>query len=319
MGRHRRASAATHDPGSPTTDSTTVPAPRARHRGRPRGGRAPAPLRTGLLSVSAVMAMGTVAAASGLLPAPDGMYVEGFHGPGDRVPVDGLPVPSGPGAPGRANTPGADTVRPTDPAWRGADRPPATSPSPDRSGPAPARPDGDAPSDRQPDVTATDDERTDSRTDASSPPGQSAPAPGGATSTSPSAPPDRVNRAESAEAEVVRLVNRERARVGCRPLDADTELARLAGSHSRKMALEDFFSHIAPDGSTPWDRAAARGIENLAAENIARGQRDATTVVESWMASSQHRANILDCDYTTLGVGVHFGPGGPWWTQNFGY
>jgi uncharacterized protein YkwD len=42
-------------------------------------------------------------------------------------------------------------------------------------------------------------------------------------------------------------------------------------------------------------------------------------VVEAWMNSPGHRANILNPDFKTLGVGVHFGPGGPWWTQDFGY
>jgi uncharacterized protein YkwD len=41
--------------------------------------------------------------------------------------------------------------------------------------------------------------------------------------------------------------------------------------------------------------------------------------MEAWMNSPGHRANILNCEFTTLGVGVHFGPGGPWWTQDFGY
>ncbi|MFE0739551.1 CAP domain-containing protein, partial [Streptomyces sp. NPDC058855] len=51
----------------------------------------------------------------------------------------------------------------------------------------------------------------------------------------------------------------------------------------------------------------------------ARGQTDAAAVMEAWMNSPGHKANILNCDFKTLGVGVHFGSGGPWWTQDFGY
>ncbi|MEU7074943.1 CAP domain-containing protein, partial [Streptomyces narbonensis] len=79
-----------------------------------------------------------------------------------------------------------------------------------------------------------------------------------------------------------------------------------------------FFDHTDPDGDTPWARAEQAGVTGLAGENIARGQADAAAVMESWMNSDGHRANILNCDFTTLGVGVHFGDGGPWWTQDFG-
>ena len=52
-------------------------------------------------------------------------------------------------------------------------------------------------------------------------------------------------------------------------------------------------------------------------ENIASGQPSATAVMGSWMRSPGHRANILDCSLTRLGVGMATGPGGPWWTQLF--
>ncbi|PRH77928.1 SCP-like extracellular, partial [Streptomyces solincola] len=136
----------------------------------------------------------------------------------------------------------------------------------------------------------------------------------------PSAPPSAdTSREQAAAAAVLKLVNDERAKVGCRPLTASGKLDSLAGAHSRDMAARGYFSHTDPDGRTPWDRASAAGVSGLAAENIARGQADAAAVMESWMNSEGHRANILNCDYTTLGVGVQFGSGGPWWTQNFGF
>ena len=61
------------------------------------------------------------------------------------------------------------------------------------------------------------------------------------------------------------------------------------------------------------------GLSGLAAENIARGQGDATSVMKAWMNSPGHRANILNCEYRTLGVGMYDAVGGPWWTQDFGF
>lgn len=123
-----------------------------------------------------------------------------------------------------------------------------------------------------------------------------------------------------AEADVLSLVNDEREDAGCKPVKADRDLTDLAGDFSRDMAVQGFFSHIAPDGSSPWDRADDLGILELGGENIARGQKDAEDVMEAWMDSPGHKANILNCSYRTLGVGAYLtGDDGPWWTQNFGY
>ncbi len=115
------------------------------------------------------------------------------------------------------------------------------------------------------------------------------------------------------------LVNQERAKAGCGPVAASEPLDALAGAFSDDMARRGFFAHTDPDGKSPWDRAAKRGVKNLGGENIARGQADAKAVMDTWMHSPGHKANILNCDYKKLGVGVHFGPGGPWWTQDFGF
>ncbi|WP_328707348.1 CAP domain-containing protein [Streptomyces mexicanus] len=115
------------------------------------------------------------------------------------------------------------------------------------------------------------------------------------------------------------LVNQERAKAGCTPVAASGALTSLAEDFSRAMADQGFFDHTDPSGASPWDRAARAGITDLGGENIARGQADPAAVMDAWMHSPGHRANILNCDFTTLGVGVHYGPGGPWWTQDFGY
>jgi uncharacterized protein YkwD len=85
------------------------------------------------------------------------------------------------------------------------------------------------------------------------------------------------------------------------------------------MAARDYFDHNSPDGKTPWDRIEAAGYDAPAAENIARGQPTPQAVVDAWMNSEGHRANILNCKIKAIGVGVHLGEGGPWWTQDFGY
>jgi uncharacterized protein YkwD len=126
----------------------------------------------------------------------------------------------------------------------------------------------------------------------------------------------------SAAAQVLVLVNQQRAAAGCRPLSTDPKLTELAQDFSAEMAARGFFDHTDPDGKTPWDRAAALGIGNLGGENIAEGQPTAQAVMDAWMNSPGHRANILDCDYRTIGIGVHYASGsesgGPWWTQDFG-
>jgi uncharacterized protein YkwD len=124
--------------------------------------------------------------------------------------------------------------------------------------------------------------------------------------------------ADPVEAQVISIVNAERAANGCGPVAADEGLAAVARAHSADMVARDFFSHVNPDGLDPFERAAAAG-QSARAENIAAGQPDATAVMAAWMGSSGHRANILNCGLTRLGVGVgHGGSYGITWTQLFG-
>ncbi|KRC62444.1 hypothetical protein ASE14_00985 [Agromyces sp. Root81] len=118
---------------------------------------------------------------------------------------------------------------------------------------------------------------------------------------------------------VLAIVNEQRASAGCAAVAADPGLAGVASAHSADMAARDFFDHTNPDGQSPWDRAGAAGISYAGGENIALGQADAAAAMDAWMNSPGHRANIVNCEFTKLGTGVHDGPGGPWWTQLFGY
>ncbi|MBT2422411.1 TerD family protein [Streptomyces sp. ISL-22] len=121
-------------------------------------------------------------------------------------------------------------------------------------------------------------------------------------------------------AEVVDLTNLERARAGLRPLAVDSALTTAAQTYSADMAARAFYSHTSPERSRPWDRAAAAGSRMRAiGENIACGQRSPAEVVEGWMNSPGHRANILKRDFTHTGIGfAGGGPAGTYWTQLFG-
>jgi uncharacterized protein YkwD len=119
---------------------------------------------------------------------------------------------------------------------------------------------------------------------------------------------------------VVELTNGERARAGLPPLVVDPLLAAAAQAHSTDMVARAFYSHTSPDGSQPWDRAAAAGSRRRTiGENIACGQRSPAEVVEGWMNSPGHRANILKPDFTHIGIGfAGGGQMGTYWTQLFG-
>ncbi|MGW2997256.1 CAP domain-containing protein, partial [Streptomyces sp. NPDC001193] len=121
------------------------------------------------------------------------------------------------------------------------------------------------------------------------------------------------------ESAVLALVNKERATAGCGPLTTNSKLSAAARAYSDTMARSGVMSHTGPDGSTMTSRVEAAGYAwSRLGENIARGQADADAVMNAWMNSSGHRANILNCAFKEIGIGVHKGDGGPWWTQDFG-
>jgi uncharacterized protein YkwD len=122
---------------------------------------------------------------------------------------------------------------------------------------------------------------------------------------------------DATEDDVVDLVNTERAKAGCDPLRVDPKLAQAAQDHSSDMAERDYFDHTTPEGLTFADRIVNAGYPTPGAENIAVGQKDAPQVMDGWMNSDGHRANILNCDLNTIGVGLD--DNGMYWTQDFGY
>lgn len=126
--------------------------------------------------------------------------------------------------------------------------------------------------------------------------------------------PDKEGQAY--EEEVVRLVNVERANAGLPALKSDWELARVAEHKSQDMHDKKYFSHTSPTYGSPFTMMKNYGIQYKAAgENIAQGQRTPEEVVNAWMNSSGHRANILNKNYTHIGVG--YVEDGHYWTQMF--
>jgi uncharacterized protein YkwD len=124
------------------------------------------------------------------------------------------------------------------------------------------------------------------------------------------------------EARVLALVNEERASAGCRPLASNAILLSVSRAHSKDMAVNRYFDHNSQGGQTPFDRMRAAGYQgDLMGENIAAGQTTPTAVMDAWMNSPGHRANILNCGFRVVGIGVYrlaSSPFGVYWTQDFG-
>jgi uncharacterized protein YkwD len=326
MGRHRRSDAGRAATGRATgvTDTSgthadsygpenlygyaavaDLPSAAANRSHRKRKG--PSPVKTGLLGVSAAVALGTVAVAAGVVPGADNYALGGGSNNSDSVQAASSPSSIDTQQGGTSGS--ADSRDAGSSTSRGAQRAATPSAAPTTTAPSAA------PTTKQPSKpkkpTAEPTEQ---------PTAPAAPEPSQTATKAPiTTSPVDVSANTAAEAEVLKLVNDERAKVGCSPVAANSALSDLAQTFSEDMAARDFFDHTDPSGLTPWDRAAKAGIASLGGENIARGQADAAAVMDAWMNSPGHKANILNCDFKTLGVGVHFGTGGPWWTQDFGY
>ncbi|GAA5041831.1 uncharacterized protein YkwD [Thermocatellispora tengchongensis] len=147
-----------------------------------------------------------------------------------------------------------------------------------------------------------------------------APTPDTTTTPNPSPTQDGATVGTAEENEVVRLTNAERAKAGCKALVHDAKLHTAALNHSKDMAANNYFSHTSRSGKTFDQRIKEAGFAPIRAlgENIAYGYRTPAEVVKGWMNSSGHRANILNCSYTHIGVGMAKRGDTPYWTQDFG-
>lgn len=119
--------------------------------------------------------------------------------------------------------------------------------------------------------------------------------------------------------EVLDLVNKERTERGLNPVMMNSELNHVATLKAMDMRDNNYFDHNSTTYGSPFEMLQQFGIHySYAGENIAAGQKTAEQVMNDWMNSSGHRANILNQNYTHLGVGyVEGGSYGTYWVQEF--
>lgn len=121
---------------------------------------------------------------------------------------------------------------------------------------------------------------------------------------------------EKFPAEVLRLVNLERAKVGARPLKFAEDLAASALVRSRELPLK--FSHTRPDGSKCF--TAMPQVGHILGENLAGGQTSPQQVVQAWMDSKSHRDNILNKQFKEIGIVYYYQSNSKfkhYWVQHF--
>lgn len=118
------------------------------------------------------------------------------------------------------------------------------------------------------------------------------------------------------EAEVIRLINEIRVQNGLGTLTANWQLSCVARYKSQDMHDKKYFSHNSPTYGTPFQMIKSFNISyRTAGENIAKGYSTPQAVVNGWMNSEGHRANILNASFTQIGVG--YVADGNYWTQMF--
>ena len=124
--------------------------------------------------------------------------------------------------------------------------------------------------------------------------------------------------------QILAILNQERATEGLPPLKWDPHLERVAQAHALDMGEHSYFAHENNYGMAPWDRLDQIDPPpyHTSGENIAAGQSDATAVMQGWMDSPGHRANILNDTFSYVGIGVYSAPGstyGVYYVQLFAH
>lgn len=217
------------------------------------------------------------------------------HGTRSPAPSDTPAAAPGPSKPGTAKPGSAEpSQKPKKTASGSPTTGPATRPTPTAPRPTTAAPEP---------------------TEAAPTPGASAPEPG-TNAPEPTAAPS-APAASGAVARVVQLVNTERGKAGCSPVKLNTTLTEAAQNHSEDMAASGTMSHTGSDGSDPGDRITRAGYAwTTYGENVAYGYSTPEQVMQGWMTSPGHKANILNCAFEEIGVGL--AQPGAYWTQDFG-
>ncbi|MFT8319148.1 MAG: CAP domain-containing protein [Sporolactobacillus sp.] len=187
------------------------------------------------------------------------------------------------------------------------------APSAPTTAEAPKKDDGSSPAPAKAPAAPTPAKPAPSESGSSSPAPSSEPA-------EPSSQPSTNSQMNAYENKVVELTNDQRVKAGLKPLQSNNNtLARMARDKSQDMANKNYFDHQSPTYGSPFDMMKQYGISySYAGENIAAGQKTPEEVVDGWMNSPGHRANILNANFTTIGVGyVQGGSYGSYWTQEF--
>lgn len=121
------------------------------------------------------------------------------------------------------------------------------------------------------------------------------------------------------EQQVLELVNRERAAAGLQPVTYNGVLDTAAEQHATHMSGVGRMAHEGIGDADPGTRIRAAGFRDSWGENVATGQTSPEQVVREWMASPEHRRNIMNPDYRQLGVSQVTSQGGrSYWAQEFG-
>jgi uncharacterized protein YkwD len=121
------------------------------------------------------------------------------------------------------------------------------------------------------------------------------------------------------EWKLIELVNRERAAEGLSSLQCNEALSTVSRDHAADMALGNYYSHDRRDGRKFYERIFDAGYPiSKCGENIAVGLTSPEEVFEAWVNSPEHRANILNCDFSEIGVGNAVGNSKTYWAQEFG-
>lgn len=105
--------------------------------------------------------------------------------------------------------------------------------------------------------------------------------------------------------QVVVQTNQQRATAGLSPVTYSAALSNAAAGKARDMFSNQYWAHTSPTGKEPWDFMAGSNYRyTIAGENLARDFMDTSSMVQAWMASPTHRANIMNGRYKDIGVAV---------------
>lgn len=122
------------------------------------------------------------------------------------------------------------------------------------------------------------------------------------------------------ETEICNLVNQYRAQNNLSAVKLSNDLSKMAQAKAEDMATQNYFDHTSPTYGDPFSMMSTFGINyKYAGENIAKGQKTPESVMNAWMNSEGHKANILNKTFTEIGVGYAINNGTTYWTQEFIY